>query len=409
MFPSKICLTYGRRLVAFALATTLAGCSTSPYSIDNPQPTAVSHNTQSQNDSTTMGGDRGNSTGGSLASYSGPVAQLASSRVPLASGHPDEYTVLDGDTLWDIAATFLQDPWYWPEVWYVNPQVENPHLIYPGDVLALVTIDGQPRITNVRASTYRLSPEARISPINESIASIPYETIAAFLSRGLVLEKSQADELAYILAIRGDHMMAAAGNDIYIRGGSPASTGTRYSVVHVGDELVDPDDGKTVGYQGIYVGEGALTRGGDPATVSLTDTNREALRGDRLVPENVDVPLNFFPKAPDYDIDGKIISVVDGVSLIGQYQVVVMNRGSRDGLAPGDVLTVFQSGAEVRDRWASESFISKGSLSGGEKVTLPDEDAGTVMVFKVYDRIGYGLVMEARGDIHVLDALRNPN
>ena len=186
-------------------------------------------------------------------------------------------------------------------------------------MLALVTIDGQPRITNVRASTYRLSPEARISPISQSISSIPYETIAAFLSKGIVLEKSQADELAYILAIRGDHMVAAAGNDVYIRGGSPAPTGTRYSIIHVGVELVDPDDGTTVGYQGIYVGEGALTRGGDPATVSLTDTSREALRGDRLVPENVDVPLNFFPKAPDYDVDGRIISVVDGVSLIGQY------------------------------------------------------------------------------------------
>jgi hypothetical protein len=199
--------------------------------------------------------------------------------------------------------------------------------------------------------------------------------------------------------------MASAGNDIYIRGGEPVATGTRYSVVHVGEELIDPDDGKLIGYQGIYVGEGALSRGGDPATVSLTDTNREALEGDRLVPETVDIPLNFFPKAPDIQVDGQIISVVDGVSLIGQYQVVVLNRGARHGLAPGDVLSVYQAGETVRDRYAGHNF---GSFGANEKVTLPDEMAGTIMVFKVYDRIGYGLVMLATSDIHIHDAVRNP-
>ena len=214
--------------------------------------------------------------------------------------------------------------------------------------------------------------------------------------------------MPHILAVRGEHMAAAAGNDIYVRGGEPAPTGTRYSVVHVGEKLVDPDDGKVVGYQGIYVGEGALSRGGDPSTVALTETNREALEGDRLIPENVDIPLNFFPKAPDIDVNGRIISVVDGVSLIGQYQVIVMNRGARHGLAPGDVLTVFQDGEVVRDRYSKGAFDSKGSLFTGEKVKLPDEEAGTVMVFKVYDRIGYGLVMEATEAIRVLDTVRNP-
>jgi hypothetical protein len=151
-----------------------------------------------------------------------------------------------------------------------------------------------------------------------------------------------------------------------------------------------------------------MIRGGDPATVALTETNREALEGDRLIPESVDIPLNFFPKAPDIEVDGRIISVVDGVSLIGQYQVVVMNRGARNGLAPGDVLTVFQAGEVVRDRYSKSAFVSEKSLFAGEKVKLPDEKAGTIMVFKVYDRISYGLVMEATDAIRVLDAVRNP-
>ena len=408
MSPDKNHLNTGLKLTVIALATTMVGCSTmsnlNPFGSDESDapPPATSSNQPSGYYSSM---DDGASV---QPAQTGSTMVLVSEPVPLAAGAPEEYVVQVGDTLWDIAATFLRDPWYWPEVWYVNPQVENPHLIYPGDVLALVTIDGQQRITTVRGSTYRLSPSARITPLTESITSIPYEQIAAFLSKGLVLEKNQIDQLPYILATRGDHMMASAGNDIYIRGGQPSPNGTQFSVVHVGDELVDPDNNDVLGYQGIYVGEGAQSRGGDPATVALTDTTREALEGDRLVPETVDIPLNFFPKAPDIEINGRIISVVDGVSLIGQYQVVVLNRGARNGLAPGDVLTVFQAGEVVRDRYAGGSFIGSSRITGGPKVTLPDEAAGTIMVFKVYDRIGYALVMEATSDIHVLDAVRNP-
>jgi hypothetical protein len=409
MSPDKNCLNNSRKLTVLALAVTLAGCSSlsklNPFDGDEEEaPPPVAATTAVPSGSASLDPNAGNTQ----SSQGGPVLQQVSQPIPLASGAPNEYTVRDGDTLWDIASTFLRDPWYWPEVWYVNPQVENPHLIYPGDVLALVMVGGQQRITNVRASTYRLSPQARVSPLSQTISSIPYEQIDAFLSKGVVLEREQAEKLPYILRTRGDHLIASAGNEIYIRGGEPAATGTRYSVIHVGDELRDPDDNDLLGYQGIYIGEGALSRGGDPATVALTDTNREALEGDRLIPETVDIPLNFFPKAPDIDVEGSIISVVDGVSLIGQYQVVVLNRGARNGLAPGDVLSVYQAGEEVRDRYAQNGMLKSARYFGGAKVTLPDEEAGTIMVFKVYDRIGYALVMEATSDIHVLDAIRNP-
>ncbi len=406
----KNCLTLSRgltlsiRLTVVAVVASVAGCGLYPFSDDDEAPAPVQRTTTSPTGSSSM--DPG--AAARQPTYQPQRVEQTERRIPLAKGHPDEYTVQVGDTLWDIAATFLKDPWYWPEVWYVNPQIENPHLIFPGDVLALVIIDGQQRVTTVRGAAFRLSPQARVTPLSEAINSIPYEQIAAFLSKGLVLDKEQVQRLPYIVATRGDHLMAAAGNQIYVRGGAPAQPGTRYSIVHVGDELVDPDDNKVVGYQGIYVGEGLLARGGDPATVALTDTTREALSGDRLVPESVDIPLNFFPKAPDIQVDGRIISVVDGVSMIGQYQVVVLNRGARDGLAPGDVLTVFQAGQVVKDRYAGGSLQGSSAMFSGENVKLLDEEAGTVMIFKVYDRIGYGLVMEATMPIHVLDAVRNP-
>ena len=413
MSPDNDRLKAGFRLAALAVALTLAGCETmsnlNPFDNDEEEaPAPVAQTSTMPTGSSSLDPNGAAAAPAQQQMQPQPVMQQTSQQIPLASGAPDEYIVREGDTLWDIASTFLRDPWYWPEVWYLNPQVENPHLIYPGDTLAMVMIGGQQRITNVRASTYRLSPQARVTPLNEAITSIPYEQISSFLSRGMVLERDEADQLPYILATRGDHLVASAGNEIYVRGGDAAPNGTRYSVVHVGDQLRDPDDDDLIGYQGIYVGEGALIRGGDPATVALTDTNREALNGDRLVPETVDIPLNFFPKAPDIDVDGRIISVVDGVSLIGQYQVVVLNRGARNGLAPGDVLSVYQAGDTVTDRFADQPLFGR-AIRGTEQVTLPDEEAGTLMIFKVYDRIGYGLIMEAESEIRVLDAVRNPS
>jgi len=397
MSLSKICLNNSLRLTFVTLAATLAGCSLNPFSNNDSAGAGtpvVSSSQSSDRSSSSL--EPGQSSSPSQSTYSEPVLQRVGDPVPLSSGAPNEYVVKVGDTLWDIAATFLNDPWFWPEIWYVNPDIENPHLIYPGDVLGLIYIDGQPRITNVRASTYRLSPQARITPLSESVNSIPYESVAAFLTSGVILEKDQADSLPYIVATKGEHLIAAAGNEVYVRGTSQDMPGTRFNVVHIGDQLRDPDDNRLIGYQGLVIGEGALRRGGDPSTVALTDTSREALQGDRLLPAAVDVPLNFFPRAPSAVVDGRIISVVNGVTQIGQYQVIVINRGANDGLAVGDVLSVFQSGEKVRDR-----------IEGGT-VTLPDEDAGTVMIFKTYDRISYGLVMEATQAIHILDAVRNP-
>ncbi len=378
-------------LALLALAAALPACSSNPYSAGGDYGASTPVVTSSQ-----RAAPAASSSMAGQAEYQ-PKLERVSDPVPLADGAPDEYVVKPGDTLWDIAGTFLRDPWFWPEIWYVNPDIENPHLIYPGDVLGLVYIDGQPRITNIRASTFRLSPQARITPLTDAVATIPYESVAAFLSSGVVLEKGEADTLPYLLQTRGDHLIAAAGNEIYVRGMNEQATGARYNVVHVGEPLRDPDDNRLIGYQGYLIGEGRLRRPGDPATVALTDTVQEAIAGDKLIPASVDVPLNFFPSAPSSPIDGRIISVVGGVTQIGQYQVVVLNRGTNNGLAVGDVLSVYQAGEVVKDRFA------------GGKVKLPDEKAGTVMVFKSYDRISYGLVMEATQAIHVLDAVRNPS
>jgi len=326
----------------------------------------------------------------------GSMNAFSQSDSPLANDHPDTYVVQVGDTLWDIAETFLKDPWYWPEIWYINPDIVNPHLIYPGDILGLVYVEGRQMVAPIQASSYRLSPEARETPLSEAVTSVSYDSIAAFLTTGAILEKGQIKKMPYLLATRGEHLIAAAGNSVYVRDLEDDTVGQRLNVVHVGEPLIDPDGNRLVGYQGTLVATGTLNRGGDPATLALTSSTMEAKEGDVLISTTVDLPLNFYPRAPSTNINGQIIAVVGGVTQIGQYQVVIMNRGTGDGLAVGDVLTVFQKGPRVKDR-----------VKGGS-VRLPDEAAGTIMVFKLFDDIGYGLVMEATQALHVEDYIRNP-
>jgi len=341
-----------------------------------------------------------------LATAAGGLFAQQGGGIPLNPAHPDSYVVKPGDTLWGISSIFLRDPWYWPEIWYVNPQVANPHLIFPGDVLTLVYVDGQPQIRSSRAGveaasgTNRLSPRIREEPLTGAVDTIPYEVIGPFLGKGMVLAKDEIDGLPHIVALRDDRLVGAAGHDVYVRG-KVAGDEAIYSVVHIGDKLVDPDDGDVLGYEGIYVADGRIRRTGDPATLELTNSQREAMKGDRLIAEPAPLPLHFEPRAPDRPVEGRVMHVEGGVTQIGQYEVVVINRGARDGLAPGHVLTVWQVGDRVADPIDSGLF--------GRKVQLPDERAGTLMVFKTYDRLSYALIMQAEGPIHTLDKVRNPS
>jgi hypothetical protein len=359
------------------------------------------------------------SAAASFILLSSSIAQERGSRLELATAvgqqppspvlnprHPESYVVQQGDTLWDIASMFLRDPWYWPEIWQINPQVENPHLIFPGDILSLAYLDDGrpvvqlergPQVAQGGGGVERLSPRVRSQPLEEAISTIPYETIAAFLSRPRVIEEDQIDELPYIVAHR-EGLIGSAGRDVYVRG-TDAPTGAVFNVVERGEELVDPDTKDVLGYQGIYVGQGRLDRTGDPGTLRMLETEREAVVGNYLMTEEDVQALNFLPRSPDRQVDGRIISVLSGGSLIGQYDVVVINRGTESGLEPGHVLRAFQAGRTIRD-------TQRGSI--GQKVQLPDEPAGTMMVFRTGERLSYALVMEATTAISLLDHVRNP-
>ncbi len=323
---------------------------------------------------------------------------------------PSSYTVKRGDTLWDIASLFLRDPWLWPEIWHVNPQIENPHLIYPGDVLTLAYgADGQPQIRLTRGPAARLNPLLRAGEVDDAITTIPYEAIAAFLERPSVVAKDQLKSAPRVVAFRNEHTMGASGLEAYVRGLEAARIASRYAVVHIGDPIRDPDDGEVLGYQGTYTATAIVQRPGDPGKALLADSARETQAGDRLIGSDVDVPLNFVPRSPSTDVRGQIVAVVDGVALIGQYRIVALNRGSRHGLQPGHVLAIDTAGATIRDTSGSRRFAGLGlGSSFAPKVRLPDERNGTLLVFRVYERMSYGLIVSAEMPVRVADVVRTP-
>lgn len=341
-----------------------------------------------------------------------PRTIATGSNIPLSADAPEQYTVKPGDTLWDISKVFLRDPWYWPEIWYVNPQVQNPHLIYPGDVLKLIYIDGQPRLTVAERGgegTQRLSPQVRREPLSRAITAIPYDIIAGFAGRPTLLDKDQVKRAPYIVALRDEHMIGAAGNEVYARGIEDAAVESRYSIVHVDGKLRDPDNNDLLGYTGVYVGSGPVAASGDPAKLVLTESVREALQGDKLFAEAVEVKTDFVPHAPGSDIDAAVIAI-KSATVMGQYQVLALNRGSQAGLEPGHILAIQQRGSTVRDKFKKGGLnASAGSImGGGSKVQLPDEHVGLVMVFNTTPQMSYALVVESTHEIREGDRARNP-
>lgn len=341
--------------------------------------------------------------------------------VELKPNYPEKYVVVKGDTLWDISERFLKSPWQWPQLWQSNPQVANPHLIYPGDILSIYFIDGRPvlevqrngkvvtqarvpdevrvprEVLDKRYPTVKLSPRVRETGIEEAVPTIPFDAINPFLSRPRVVTRDELDKAPYVVAHADDHLAAGGDYRIYARGLKETGQQGDYVVVRAGQTYRDPNNGKVLGYEAIFLGEARLTRTGDPSTLYVTSANREILRGDRLLPvEDNLYQRSFLPRAPDSVIDANIIAVFDGVAQIGQYQVVVLNVGRQDDIDAGHVLAVNQRGGKVKD-----------IVSGGS-VKLPDERAGEVMVFRVFERVSYALVMRATKAIHIHDQVTNP-
>jgi len=341
----------------------------------------------------------------------------------LREDHPDTYVVKKGDTLWDISARFLKQPWLWPEIWQANPQIENPHLIYPGDVISLAYLDGRPRLGVDRR-------EPRIRREAEAIRTIPLSDVEAFLKRMHVFDEEPVD-MPYVVGVEENQLRAASGNVVYVRGAN-FQPGQRWAVIRptlryanyphsasgkprlkkdawsAADGLTPQNLGmewayyasfdrgfEVLGWEAMEVTTGEVTVGGDPATLLLAPEGREVRAGDLLLQlPQPDFDLYFTPRAPERVPDNmRVLAVTDYYRLAGPRNVVALSAGAREGIENGQVFALYSEGKAVRDDIANRSdFMAR---LPSRQVKLPDEFVGHVMIFRTFDKMSYGLIMDA--------------
>lgn len=348
--------------------------------------------------------------------------QVAQQGVPLSAlspSAPDSYTVQSGDTLWRISGLFLRQAWRWPELWGMNLQaIANPHLIYPGQELYLDKSNGYARLSTSRAGgtpTVKLSPQVRSQSLSDlAVPTLQMHIIEAFLSEPLVVDTNTLNNAPRIIAGDDDRMMRAPGDKAYVRGpGSApllqtASTGNRYRVFRQATPLRDPVTRKVLGYEAQYVGRAELDRGEtpletgsyQPATVIITQAKEELMPGDRLLPEPPRQYVNFVPHAPQTDVHAQVVSLYGNAAVRygTQYQIVAINKGTQDGIAPGMVLSLMTKGQKIKDKTDPRRTT----------VQLPDEENGLAMVFRSFDHVSYALIMDIQRGVQVGDSLKSP-
>lgn len=320
----------------------------------------------------------------------------------LKENAPERYKVQKGDTLWGIAERYTDDAWQWPDIWYQNPQINDPHLIFPGDVVGLIEVKGETRVSVVKrgvgSRTVKITPTARIEPIESAIPTIPMDAIRPFIINNRIVEASDMKAAPYIVAAGGGRIMNGAGGKAYGRGDFSQGTANAYGIFRSSQVYKDPVTKEVLGLEAQEIGlANAVAHEKDIVTLELVKTSQQVKEGDRLLTtENRQLVTRFQPKAPDEYIDGFIISVPGGVTQIGQYSMVVINKGKRDGVNEGSILDIMKRGEIVRDR-AKE-----------ERIRLPSEKAGELMVFRSYEKLSYALVVRATRALSVGDQIRSP-
>jgi len=339
--------------------------------------------------------------------YSTSIPSLGAA-LALNEDRPDSYTVVRGDTLWDISGKFLEEPWRWREVWGANPNIDNPHLIYPGDKLR-ITYDeaGRPKLVLNRngvdlnafdvaensnsGNVTRLSPRIRVESLEEAISTISSDQVRQFLAFPKVVSPRDLAKAPYVLGNEEGRLASAVGQEIYARG--DIANGQRgFGIFRRNKILRDPVTRETLGQEITHVANARLIEPGDPSTLVITKNFMETISGDRLLTSTARfTPHQYIPRTPQFEGAGRVVSLVDAISRSGRNQVVVLNLGERNEIKVGDVLAIERQVGRVYDRFAGR---------GKKSVQPPSKRSGVVLVFQTFDKVSYGLIMESSRPIH---------
>ena len=325
-----------------------------------------------------------------------PTPQLPP--LQLKAGYPERYTVQLGDTIWTIAERYLDNPWRWRELW-PRPAADAESELYPGDTIIVAYVQDKPvlQLLEGQRGTIKLSPQVRVEYINQKVPPITRDAIQTFVDNSVVLSEADWKGAPYVVASADGRNTMQSGTVIFARGAEFDQP--RYRVFRPEGELRDPDDNAFLGFSLIYVGEATLDEEGDPARLELTATRQPVRAGDRLLPATDDGEgvFSFDPVAAPPDSNGQIIKIPDGALGAKRFSTVIVNLGDLDGVRPGSVLEVLTTGRTATDPLT------------GRSVDLPGERAGLVVLYRVFDRVSYGLVTHSQRPIRVADPVREPS
>jgi LysM domain len=316
---------------------------------------------------------------------------------------PDRHVVVKGDTLWDISAQFFKDPWKWPQIWGMNKDsIQDPHWIYPGDVIVLDRATGMLRIgeggnTSNHAAGERitkLSPSAQTQAINHNeIPSIPSKELTPFLNRALIIDEKQFATAPTLVAGYERRVLMSTGDVAYAKGVCE-ELGTSWQIYREGQTFIDPNTKEVLGREAIYLGDAEVDKFGELSTLRITRSVLEIRKGDKLIQTSGELVNNYLPHAPSKELAAQVIAITGGVAQGGQNTVVTLNKGERDGIEKGHVLALTQKG-EVLSK-------ADGALA------LPDTRFGLVFVFRTFEKVSYALIMQTKLPVQLLDRVQTP-
>lgn len=338
-----------------------------------------------------------------LALLIAPNAQAASCE--FLQNAPDQHAVVRGDTLWDISGKFLQHPWCWPQVWGLNrAQIRDPHWIYPGQIVYFDRAAGRLRLGNRAAlggsPNVRLLPGIRTERLDtDAVPTIAASIIEPFLSQPLVIEEDQFNDTPRIVAAQEGRVFLGKNDKAYVSG--DLQGGTSFQAFRPGKPLKDPETKAVLGYEAVYLGTLKLQRAASAAneahTFTVITSKQEMGVGDRLLPAPPTPIMNYVPHAPENLVAARIVSIYGGVTHAGQNQVVSINRGKNDGIDIGTVLELSRFGQLIRD-----------PADKSKSIKLPDEQYGSLFIFRVFNKISYGLIMQVTDSVQVGDVVKSP-
>jgi len=323
---------------------------------------------------------------------------VAADNLLLNESYPERYTVVKGDTLWGISRKFLRDPWRWPEVWQGNPQVKNPDLIYPGDVLVLTFVDGRPVLRSLRRETVKLSPTPRVVDYTDAIPVVDPGAISAYISSPLVTDENELKNAGYIVDGFDSRLLMGMYDKFYARGVLDEQA-VEYRVFRAGRHFIDPASKESLGWEAVHVGDANMLKFGDPSKLVLTRAYEDATIRDRLRPiYQKEVTPFFFPKAPSNDeIRGLILETPNRSAELGALSVIAVNLGEREGVSVGDVFRIKSQAKRKEDPMTGESY------------SIPEEKVGLAMVFRTFNKVSYALVTDSNRQVLPGDVLVSPN